>query len=166
MVGSGPEATFRLPDGATELAARRLARWLDLPHRPIPQPLCPDAQLSQLHATPGRWLASLPLDPGQDLPDGRTWAEALGAWRQPTLLVIGAQQLTSGAAACTTALLRQWRVPLLGLVQWGGAWQGERRRRDGLPWLGRLEEATSPDDGNAADLVERLARRWTSLDLA
>ena len=121
VVGSGQEALLRGPNGPTELAARRLARALALPHRPISDPLSPDRELQQLQASGEGWLASLPLDPGQALPDGSTWAEALGAWCQPTLVTLGAQQLSSGAAASSTALLRQWRVPLLGLVQWGGA---------------------------------------------
>jgi hypothetical protein len=166
VVGSGPEALLRGPDSPTELAARRLARSLALPHRPISDPGSPDWQLQQLAASGQGWLASLPLDPGQSLPDGSTWAEALGAWCQPTLVILGAQQLSSGAAASSTALLRQWRVPLLGLVQWGGTWKADLRRRDGLPWLGRLEEGGAGEGSDAmSDLLELLRRRWTSLDL-
>lgn len=165
VVGSGPEAAFRGPDGPTELAARRFARSLSLPYRPITDPEAPHPQLHQLQGAPGGWLASLPLDPGQALPDGSTWAEALGAWHQPTLVIIGAQQLTSGAAASTTALLRQWRVPLLGLLQWGGAWKSELRRRDGLPWLGRMEEGTAEGADSASHLSGLLLHRWALLDL-
>lgn len=166
VVGSGPESLLRAPDGPTELVARRLARALALPHRPIADPGSPDRQLQQLQASEAGWLASLPLDPGQTLPDGSSWAEALGAWCQPTLVILGAQQLSSGAAASTTALLRQWRVPLLGLVQWGGAWKADLRRRDGLPWLGRLEEGTAGEGSEAtSDLVALLQQRWALLDL-
>ena len=114
----------------------------------------------------GPWgLASLPLDPGHPLEEGGTWAEALGAWRQPTLLIIPWQQLPSGAAASTLALLRQWRVPILGVLQWGGAWSPEQRRRDGLPWLGRLEEAEGPDNEEATRSVTNLLlRQWSHLD--
>lgn len=165
VVGCGPEIAFRSPDGVPEQATRRLARTLCLPHRPITDPRSPHQQLRQLQDAPGGWLASLPMDPGQALPDGSTWAEALGAWHQPTLLMIGAQQHASGVAASTTALLRQWRVPLLGLVQWGGPWNGELRRRDGLPWLGRLDE-TAPGEGDSASpLAELLVQRWALLDL-
>lgn len=168
VVGSGSEASFRSADGPTELAARRLARTLSLAYRPIPDPTDPHHQLRLLQATRGGWLASLPLDPGQALLDGSTWAEALGAWCQPTLLIIGAQQLSSGAAASTTALLRQWRVPLLGLLQWGGPWKSESRRRDGLPWLGRWEEASAAaeESDSASELAGHLLRRWALLDLS
>lgn len=166
VVGSGPEALLRGSDSATELAARRLARALALPHRPISDPGSPDRQLQQLQASGEGWLASLPLDPGQALPDGSSWAESLGAWCQPTLVILGAQQLSSGAAASSTALLRQWRVPLLGLVQWGGAWKADLRRRDGLPWLGRLEDGGTGEGSDAtSDLVGLLRQRWTLLDL-
>lgn len=166
VVGSGSEASFRSADGPTELAARRFARTLSLPYRPIAEPAAPHRQLRQLQGTSGGWFASLPLDPGQALMDGSTWAEALGAWCQPALVIIGAQQLSSGAAASTTALLRQWRVPLLGLLQWGGSWKAESRRRDGLPWLGRLEEAPATEGNDTAhELADLLLHRWALLDL-
>ncbi|MEB3325722.1 MAG: hypothetical protein VKM17_10370 [Cyanobacteriota bacterium] len=166
VVGSGSEASFRSADGPTELAARRLARVLALPYRPIADPADPHRQLRHLQSTPGGWLSSLPLDPGQALADGSTWAEALGAWCQPALVILGAHQLSSGAAASTTALLRQWHVPLLGLLQWGGSWKAKSRRRDGLPWLGRLEEAPVAEGSDSAhELAELLLRRWALLDL-
>lgn len=165
VVGCGPETAFRRPDGMTEQATRLLARSLSMPHRPITDPRSPHQQLGQLQAANGGGLVSLPLDPGQALADGSTWAEALGAWHQPTLVIIGAQQHGSGVAASTTALLRQWRVPLLGLVQWGGSWNGELRRRDGLPWLGRLEEGAPGEGDSARTLAELVLRRWALLDL-
>lgn len=166
VVGSGSEASFRSADGPTELAARRFARVLALPYRPIADPADPHRQLRHLQSTPGGWLSSLPLDPGQALADGSTWAEALGAWCQPALVIIGAHQISSGAAASTTALLRQWHVPLLGLLQWGGSWKAESRRRDGLPWLGRLEEAPVAEGSDSAhEQAELLLRRWALLDL-
>jgi hypothetical protein len=165
VVGSGVEASFRGPDSATELAARRLAQSLSLPHRHISDPRAPHGPLGQLQASAEGCLASLPLDPGQSLEDGGSWAEALGAWRQPTLLIIRGQQLPSGAAAATIALLRHWRVPILGVLQWGGSWSPERRRRDGLPWLGRLEEsALAEEDGWARPVADLLLRRWALLD--
>ncbi len=165
VVGSGLEATFRRSDGPTELAARHLARTLSLPHRPITDPQDPHGQLSLLERSPGGWLAPLPLDPGQPLRDGGTWAEALGAWCQPTLLIIPWQQLPSGAAASTLALLRQWRAPILGVLQWGGSWNAESRRRDGLPWLGRLEDGPAGDEGWTSPVAGLLLHRWSLLDL-
>lgn len=164
VVGSGLEASFTT-DGPTESAARCLAGTLGLSHHPITDPQSPHQQMGELQAAAGGWLASLPLDPGQSLSEGGTWAEALGAWRQPTLLIIGSQQLSSGAAASTTALLRQWRVPLLGLLQWGGPWGPEMRRRDGLPWLGCLEDPAVDGADSAEQLVDLLRRRWACLDL-
>lgn len=165
VVGVGLEASLRGPDGASERAAQRLARTLSLPHRRIGDPGDPQRQLHQLQATGGGWLASLPLDPGHPLDQGGTWAEALGAWRQPTLLIIAWQQLPSGAAASSVALLRQWRVPLLGVLQWGGSWSPDQRRRDGLPWLGRLEEASGPDqEESTRGVTDLLRRRWLLLD--
>jgi hypothetical protein len=166
VVGAGPQAAFHGSDAPTELAARRLAKCLSLPHRSVPDPARPHRQLQQLQDAAGGWFASLPLDPGQALADGSTWAEALGAWQQPTLLIIGSQQLASGAPASTMALLCQWKVPCLGLVQWGGPWFPEARRRDGLPWLGRLDEGGGAEaDAAASTLAWLVLQRWTLLDL-
>ena len=116
-------------------------------------------------------LVALEIDPGLALPGGGSWAEALGAWRQPCVLVIGADQLACGWPAAGTALLQRWGVPLLGLVQWGGPWDGAARRGDGLPWLGL---AAAADPGGAggvggadpqAALAAVLALRWQLLDL-
>ncbi|MFN9621786.1 MAG: hypothetical protein ACK587_02960 [Cyanobacteriota bacterium] len=165
VVGSGLEASLRQPGSACERAAQRLAHALSLHHRRIGDPRDPQGQLRQLPTTGGGWLASLPLDPGHPLEQGGTWAEALGAWRQPTLLVIAYDQRPSGAAAASVALLRQWRVPLLGVVQWGGPWSPDQRRRDGLPWLGGLEDTGGLDpEESAFGVTDVLRRRWSLLD--
>lgn len=129
-------------------AAPVLARELGMPLLPGLAPLPhPDQALGLLmDAGSGSGLSWLGLDPGMALSDGGTWAQALGAWRQPTLLLIDAAQLSTGMAAATTALLLQHDVPVRGLIQWGEPWQPEQRRRDGLPWLGSLgPEGQSPE---------------------
>jgi hypothetical protein len=51
-------------------------------------------------------------------------------------------------------------------VQWGGTWKSDLRRRDGLPWLGRLEDGAAGEANDAtSDLVGLLQQRWTLLDL-
>jgi hypothetical protein len=97
----------------------------------------------------------LPFDPGLVLQGFGHWAEALGAWRQPVLLLLTAEQLQTGLPAAMAALLAQWKVPLAGLVQAGGLWQPDLRRGDGLPWLGTLGEPSS--------LAPALALRWELL---
>jgi len=113
------------------------------------------------------WLAGLEVDVGLPLQDGRRWAEALGDWRQPAVLVIAPAQLDSGLPSAANALLRHWRVPLLGLMQWGGTWDETARRLDGLPWLGQLEDIAadaSPQPSDAAiRLAAALALRWRQL---
>ncbi|MCP9929653.1 hypothetical protein KBY82_02520 [Cyanobium sp. AMD-g] len=119
------------------------------------------------------WLAALPLDPGLPLERGGSWAEALGAWRQPCLLVVRGEQMDTGLPAAGAALLERWRVPLAGLVQVGGDWQPRLRRRDGLPWLGWLPD-TDGESGEAAEeagaamaaLQQVLRGRWQVLQAA
>ena len=106
----------------------------------------------------GPGLVPLPIDPGLPLEGGAGhWAEALGAWRQPALLLLAGEQLNSGLPAAMTALLLQWRVPLLGLVQADGPWEAPARRGDGLPWLGNL------DGAEGLDLALALELRWRQI---
>jgi len=108
----------------------------------------------------GPWLAPLPLDPGLALVQG-SWAEALGAWRQPTLLVVDQAQLVTGIPAAATALLERWSVPLVGLLQWGGGWDASARRRDRLPWLGQLADTEGADpDADPAAMLLLSWSRW------
>lgn len=127
----------------------------------------PEASLAMLAAAaaaeppPPPALRPLPLDPGLPLAAGGHWAERLGAWRQPALLLLSGAQLDTGLPAALVALLRQGQVPLLGLVQADGLWQPEARRRDGLPWLGALAVA----GGDPEALRPALALRWPQLEL-
>ncbi|MCT0224172.1 hypothetical protein [Synechococcus sp. CS-1328] len=147
--------------------APRLAAALALPLHTLAPAACPQQALRQLEAIAGPWLAALPCDPGLLLVDPASaaanhWAEALGAWRQPTLLLLPADSLATGAPAATTALLRQWQVPLLGLIQGGGPWEAARRRGDGLPWLGWLPEAALHEaELHEAVLPEAAEQEWT-----
>jgi hypothetical protein len=168
--GCCPERLVLLAHGCADqvlalqrLAGPRLAKALDLHWAGFPDaadPADPDALLTDL---PGG-LVSLPLDPGQTLTAGGHWAEVLGAWRQPALVLVTAVQAASGVPAASAALLRQQGVPLVGLVQWGGPWEAERRRREGLPWLGWLTADGQPDtaalDDQAAALAAAVRLRW------
>ncbi len=85
-------------------------------------------------------LVQLSGDAGVEHPDGGSWLEALGAWRQPTVLMSlpSMSGEISGQAAAYVALCSVLSVPLLGIVQIGGAWNSLKRRADGLPWCGYL----------------------------
>ena len=125
----------RLQRLAASLTARLGWRWIDLPAEPAP------AVFEALRAAPESshaegLLAWLPLDPGQWIVGCGTWAEALGAWRQPVLVAVPAEAHRSGMAAALVALLHQEGVPLVGLIQIGGVWEPDHRRQDRLPWLG------------------------------
>ena len=145
---------------AARLAAMApvLARQLGLPLLPPLDPAVgPDRALAALAVgAAGPGLVPLPQDPGLLLAQGGTWAAALGAWRQPCLLLLEADQLSTGVVVSTVALLQQQAVPLLGLIQWGEPWQPELRRCDGLPWLGALTPGGEPE---GVDLRAALALR-------
>jgi hypothetical protein len=150
-LGGGEEPATMLP------AAEHLSGTLELPLLEVEDPAEPERSLERLCGHSGGWLAPLHHDMGRPLPRGGCWAEALGAWRQPVAVAIPPAQLATGLPAAATALLRSWRVPLLGLVQSGGAWRPAERRRDGLPWLGSL--------GSEADPAPALLLQWHRLDL-
>jgi len=86
------------------------------------------------------------------------WAHDLGAWRQPTLLLLDGADRPASQGALHHALLRQHRVPILGLLQVGGAWDSVVRRRDGLPWFPPLAEAAA-DPHELLSLLEIRRRR-------
>jgi hypothetical protein len=158
LLAAGPAAAVA---GLLGQVAPALAAALHLPLLAPLNPLGADAALAALAEGP-QGLAPLPRDPGLPLADGRHWAAALGAWRQPALVVIAAEQMDTGLPAALTALLVQWQVPCLGLVQWGGSWDPEQRRLEGLPWLGCLAAGDQPDA--AAALCSACAARWTVLE--
>lgn len=160
LLAAGPDAAV------VELqlqAGPALATALGLPLLEPLEPVAPDAALATLAAQglARGALVPLPRDPGLPLQDGRHWASALGAWRQPALLVLAPHQLQTGLPAALTALLDQWRVPCLGLVQWGGPWEPQQRRLEGLPWLGVLGPGPAGED--ALTLRRACAARWLSL---
>jgi hypothetical protein len=140
-------------EAAPELARRLGAERVELAAEELPQ-----QALARLGSIGRPWIAALPCDPGVPLDGGGSWAEALGAWCQPVLLLVPADQLECGLPAAATALLRQWGVPLVGLLQWDGPWNPERRRADGLPWLGAADEL---EDG---ELLLLVGRRLQALD--
>ena len=160
LVCLGTPSDPAAPAALLPAVALRLSRATGIPLQPIPQPDSPPQALADLLAASGPWLAPLPLDPGLALAPGR-WAEAHGAWRQPTLLVVDQAQLGTGIPAAATALLERWSVPLLGLLQWGGGWDASARRLDGLSWLGQLADPEGPDpDDDPAALLLLSWSRW------
>ena len=142
LLSGGPAAEVRSLQAqvAGSLATSSDLRW-DGQWQPLTAAEPPHRVLQALTALPAEpmpALLGLPLDPGLPVAGGGHWAEALGAWRQPALLVFSLKQLESGLPAAMVALLQQWQVPLVGLLQWGEPWDGPARRCDGLPWLGAM----------------------------
>jgi hypothetical protein len=158
LVGAGGVRPVEGAPLAALLGLRSLAwsaeRLLDAP-----------AALADLSREAPGWLLPLGLDPGAELPQPGCWCEALGAWRQAVLLQIPAAAAGSGVARAYAALLQAAGVPLVGLVQRGAPWDPDRRRVDGLPWLGWLPEEPTADSADAAsEAVEalrlHLLARW------
>ena len=130
---------------------------------------------------PNKILGSLPTQQGlvqlfgdaaKTQISGMNWLEALGSWRRATILVANcSSDGLSGSALAYWALCRELSVPLVGLVQYGGEWEPEIRRLDGLPWCGWIpEEKSASNNINFNQLliekvVIRLNRRLNSLDL-
>ncbi len=90
-------------------------------------------------------LVQLSGDAAMLHPEGGSWLEALGAWRQPTVLMV-APLLSGdipGVASAYVALCKNFAVPLIGIVQLGGDWDNNKRRADGLPWCGLVTDDPS-----------------------
>lgn len=155
LVAAGPAAAVT---ALQHQLGPQLARALGLTWREPLDPQDPQRALAAL-AEQGPGLVPLPVDPGLPLHGAGHWAEALGAWRQPVLLLLAGEQLETGLPAAMVALLHQWQVPLVGLVQGDAAWDPDARRGDGLPWLGGLDPAT----GATGTLRAALALRWRQI---
>ena len=98
------------------------------------------------------------LSDGAELVD---WAEAVAAWRLPTLLLIPAGERLRAEAALYYALLQQQQVPVLGLLQVGEPWHPADRQGDALPWLG----CWNPDEPQElAAFGSLLQQRFLQLD--
>lgn len=167
LIGAGLQPELRMRQAAEALASA----W----GRPLRHQACgedPDPLLAALAKNPDPVLLRLAGDAAAERPDGAGWLEALAAWRQPTLLVAApsADGTIPGVVPAYAALCTSLRVPLLGLVQLGGVWRPERRRRDGLPWCGvclaqgdHLERGDHVERGDPADdltpLVDQLKTR-------
>ncbi len=162
-------AAGSLAPSLAKAAAAELAARLGLTWRPFDGGGDPPTELAALQAQAGPWLAPLPGDPGAWLGPAGRWADLLGAFRQPTALLVPGSSADGGVAAASTALLERAGVPLVGLIQWGGPWRADRRRAEGLPWLGWVnpqedDPALDPDDTAAAGLAQVLLLRWQALD--
>ena len=105
---------------------------------------CSESPRQHLAALPKqKGLVQLSGDAAMLHPEGMSWLEALGAWRQPTVLIV-APLLSGdipGVAPAYVSLCKNLAVPLVGILQLGGAWDISNRKADGLPWCGLL-----PDD--------------------
>ena len=160
--------TTRELEALLESVTPPVARLLRIPRRAIANIADPHAALSGLSSSSNGWLADLPIDPGVPLTGLGNWAEALGAWRQPTLLVLDKHQMEAGLAAAYQALMRQSAVPLLGLIQWQGEWKQDSRKADGLPWLGWLPELDAVDQIKRCEWETKFVMatflRWRNLD--
>mgnify|MGYP000185573420 CR=1 FL=1 len=163
LVGAGAAAAVAALQAE---AGPPLALALDLPWgKPLAIEQPPQSLASLAEQGPG--LVPLPLDPGLVLQGFGHWAEALGAWRQPVLLLVppaASAGAAAGAARAYHALLQAAGVPLLGLVQVQGTWQPEQRRCDGLPWLGWLAPEGDPEPHVA--LRAAATARWRAVSAA
>ncbi len=97
--------------------------------------------------------------------EGISWLEALGNWKKPVSLLV--KPLITGempgSAAAYLALCEKLSVPVVGIIQVGGKWEPNLRRRDGLPWLGLIPERVVNKDGSdkvtslsEADQIDRV----------
>lgn len=152
LVGAGP-----LPELKMRQACEALARACRCPLTTVASGASP-AQILQ-HNPAARGLVRLSGDAARPTPQGdASWLQALADWRHPVLLLTSAESdgAIPGSAAAYAALCRELNVPLLGLVQLQGPWNGRARRRDGLSWLGWIPDEHYPDQ---AECVDALARR-------
>ena len=76
-------------------------------------------------------------------------------WRPEEALSRPAALALFTTAPAYAALCRELHVPLLGLVQLQGHWNGPARRRDGLSWLGWIPEDNHSEQTACLDALAR-----------
>ena len=149
MVGAGP-----LPELKMRQACEALAKACQCPLTTVPSGASPAEVLRTNPTAAG--LVRLSGDAARPTPQGdASWLQALADWRQPVLLLTAADSdgAIPGTAAAYAALCRELHVPLLGLVQLQGPWNGPARRRDGLSWLGWIPDQHHPDQNEWVDAL-------------
>ena len=152
LVGAGP-----LPELKMRQACEALAKACKCPLTTVASGASPAAVLQNNPAATG--LVRLSGDAARSTPQGdASWLQALADWRQTVLLLTTADSdgAIPGTAAAYAALCRELQVPMLGLVQLQGPWNGAARRRDGLSWVGWIPDQDHPDQ---AECLDALARR-------
>ncbi len=100
----------------------------------------PDKVLNNLNNEKGLFV--LNGDAAICLPGGGSWIESFGNWKYPIILVVSASTSGEipGVGKAYVALCNQYSVPLVGIVQLGGAWLVNQKRLDNLPWCGWLPD--------------------------
>jgi len=152
LVRAGPPPELKMRQ-----ACEALARSCQCPLTTVASGASPADVLQANPAATG--LVRLSGDAARSTPEGdASWLQALADWRQTVLLLTTADRegAIPGTAAAYAALCRELHVPLLGLVQLHGPWNGTARRRDGLNWLGWIPDERHPDQ---AECLDALARR-------
>ena len=157
LVGAGP-----LPELKMRQACEALARACRCPLTSVDIGASPTEILQNRPAATG--LVRLCGDAARPTAQGdASWLQSLADWRQSVLLLTPAESDGSipGTAPAYAALCRELHVPLLGLVQIEGIWNGAARRRDGLSWLGWIPDDQNPDQADCLDALARRLRQHT-----
>ncbi len=86
-------------------------------------------------------MVKLDGDPAVSKTNGGSWLEALGSWKKLAILFTSPLHDSNeigGVAAAYVALCEKLEVPLVGIIQVGGEWNESLRKKEGLPWCGKI----------------------------
>ena len=151
LVGAGPLPELRMRQACDALAAAC--------HCSLTTVASGESPAHILRNNPAaKGLVRLSGDAARPTPQGdASWLQSLADWRQSVLLLTTADSdgAIPGTAPAYAALCRDLHVPLLGLVQLQGPWNGPARRRDGLSWLGWIPDQDHPDQAACLDALAR-----------
>ncbi len=127
-----------LSDGELEIICNEMARIWDC--KTVQQDCKTDPNRTFERMEDGFQLVQLKGDAAKTIKDGSNWLEALGAWKKPTLLMTCPcpNNEISGEVTAYAALCEKLSVPLIGIVQVGGKWNKSLRKKEGLPWCGKI----------------------------
>ncbi len=168
LIGSGT-----LAENPFEASCRSIAKAWTKPLSILSDVEDPRLSLEKLADSSG--LIALKGDAAATKPGGDSWLEALGDWKHPVILIVTPLDsgLVSGSPKAYAALCRQLKAPLIGLVQTGGSWNPEVRRKENLPWCGYIRNNSSKKnrelnnhyENDVYEVVHFLKRRVLELEL-
>nr|AUG32729.1 hypothetical protein PLO_756 [Paulinella longichromatophora] len=145
-----------------------LSRQLSLMYQEADPRVDPYKILKILHSRRTPQLVTIIGNRSQSLGLLVEWSKALGATKQPCILLLSDTEgfSISSKAAAHQALLEKYGAPFIGILQIGGTWNPVERRCDGLAWCGwwqGFEASSISKEISELETSFLIRKRWSQV---